>query len=167
MKKKELEQLQHATASELNTKLEESYQELFNLRSQRTTGKLTNSARFGQVKKDIARIKTIQRQREPRLIVVIQVARQAAELAYADAVHGLAHALLAGLGGTAHGGINKAIEVVGLPPIVPAVKQLFLGMRRPCHHREICPWKAPQVGGMSLVDRCLGKIGAMEPHFVH
>lgn len=64
MKKKELEQLQHATAGELNTKLEESYQELFNLRFQRTTGKLTNSARFSQVKKDIARIKTIQRQRE-------------------------------------------------------------------------------------------------------
>ena len=64
MKKKELEQMQHATAAELNTKLEESYQELFNLRFQRTTGKLTNSARFGQVKKDIARIKTILRQRE-------------------------------------------------------------------------------------------------------
>ena len=56
--------LQHATVGELNTKLEESYQELFNLRFQRLTGKLTNSARFGQVKKDIARIKTILRQRE-------------------------------------------------------------------------------------------------------
>ena len=56
--------LQHATTSELNTKLEEAYQELFNLRFQRTTGKLTNSARFNQVKKDIARIKTILRQRE-------------------------------------------------------------------------------------------------------
>jgi large subunit ribosomal protein L29 len=56
--------LQHATVGELNTKLEESYQELFNLRFQRTTGKLTNPARFGQVKKDIARIKTILRQRE-------------------------------------------------------------------------------------------------------
>ena len=56
--------LQHATSAELNTKLEESYQELFNLRFQRTTGKLTNSARFGQVKKDIARIKTILHQRE-------------------------------------------------------------------------------------------------------
>ncbi len=56
--------LQHATSGELNTKLEEAYQELFNLRFQRTTGKLTNSARFGQVKKDIARIKTILRQRE-------------------------------------------------------------------------------------------------------
>ncbi len=56
--------MQHATSGELNTKLEEAYQELFNLRFQRTTGKLTNSARFGQVKKDIARIKTILRQRE-------------------------------------------------------------------------------------------------------
>lgn len=56
--------LQHATSGELNTKLEEAYQELFNLRFQRTTGKLTNSARFGQVKKDIARIKTILHQRE-------------------------------------------------------------------------------------------------------
>ena len=37
--------LQHATDGELNTKLEESYQELFNLRFQRSTGKLTNSAR--------------------------------------------------------------------------------------------------------------------------
>jgi large subunit ribosomal protein L29 len=56
--------LQHATVGELNTKLEEAYQELFNLRFQRTTGKLTNSARFSQVKKDIARVKTILRQRE-------------------------------------------------------------------------------------------------------
>jgi large subunit ribosomal protein L29 len=61
MKKNEL---QHATVGELHTKLEESYQELFNLRFQRSTGKLTNSARFGEVKKDIARIKTILRQRE-------------------------------------------------------------------------------------------------------
>ena len=64
MDKKALQHLQQATAGELNTKLEESYQELFNLRFQRSTGKLTNSARFGQVKKDIARIKTILRQRE-------------------------------------------------------------------------------------------------------
>ena len=61
MKKNELQQ---ATVGELNTKLEESYQELFNLRFQRSTGKLTNSARFGQVKKDIARITTILHQRE-------------------------------------------------------------------------------------------------------
>jgi large subunit ribosomal protein L29 len=61
MKKNELQQ---ATVAELNTKLEEAYQELFNLRFQRATGKLANTARFGQVKKDIARIKTYLRQRE-------------------------------------------------------------------------------------------------------
>lgn len=61
MKKNDMHQ---ATVGELNTKLEESYQELFNLRFQRSTGKLTNSARFSEVKKDIARIKTILRQRE-------------------------------------------------------------------------------------------------------
>ncbi len=61
MKKNELHQ---ATDAELTNKLEDAYQELFNLRFQRATGKLTNSARFGEVKKDIARIKTIQRQRE-------------------------------------------------------------------------------------------------------
>ena len=61
MKKNELHQ---ATVAELNTQLEDAYQELFNLRFQRASGKLTNSARFGQVKKDIARIKTILRQRE-------------------------------------------------------------------------------------------------------
>ena len=38
--------------------------ERFNLRFQRATGKLTNSARFGEVRKEIARIKTFLRQRE-------------------------------------------------------------------------------------------------------
>lgn len=61
MKKNELQQ---ATDAELLNKLEDAYQEIFNLRFQRATGKLTNTARFSQVKKDIARIKTIQRQRE-------------------------------------------------------------------------------------------------------
>ncbi len=57
-------ELQQATVAELNNKLDDAYQELFNLRFQRATGKLTNSARFGEVKKDIARIKTFLRQRE-------------------------------------------------------------------------------------------------------
>jgi large subunit ribosomal protein L29 len=61
MKKNELQQ---ATDAELNNKLEDAYQEIFNLRFQRATGKLVNTSRFSQVKKDIARIKTIQRQRE-------------------------------------------------------------------------------------------------------
>ncbi|MEI7643185.1 MAG: 50S ribosomal protein L29 [Chloroflexales bacterium] len=38
--------------------------ELFNLRFQQVTGRLTNTARFKQVRKDIARIRTILRERE-------------------------------------------------------------------------------------------------------
>ncbi|WP_301202958.1 50S ribosomal protein L29, partial [Faecalibaculum rodentium] len=37
--------------------------ELFNLRFQQATGQLENTARLKQVKKDIARIKTIQTER--------------------------------------------------------------------------------------------------------
>lgn len=49
---------------ELAAKLEESRQELFNLRFQLATGKQDNSARMGQVRRDIARVLTIQRERE-------------------------------------------------------------------------------------------------------
>ncbi|GIV70740.1 50S ribosomal protein L29 [Caldilinea sp.] len=61
MKASELRALNNA---ELARKLDDYYQELFNLRFQRATGKLANTARFGQVKRDIARIKTILRERE-------------------------------------------------------------------------------------------------------
>jgi large subunit ribosomal protein L29 len=44
--------------------LDEIYQELFNLRFQKETGRLTNTARFGQLLKEVARIKTILRERE-------------------------------------------------------------------------------------------------------
>jgi large subunit ribosomal protein L29 len=37
---------------------------LFNLRFQKATGKLTNTSRQNHVRKDIARIKTILRERE-------------------------------------------------------------------------------------------------------
>jgi large subunit ribosomal protein L29 len=40
------------------------HQELFNLRFQAVTGKLTNTARFKAVRKDIARIMTVLRERE-------------------------------------------------------------------------------------------------------
>lgn len=52
------------TNAELANKLDDFYQELFNLRFQRATGKLANTARMGQVRKEIARIKTTLRQRE-------------------------------------------------------------------------------------------------------
>jgi len=47
------------TAEELAQKEQESIEELFNLKIQHATGQLENTARISQVKKDIARIKTI------------------------------------------------------------------------------------------------------------
>ncbi len=44
--------------SELEDKLTESRRELFNLRFQKATGQLDNTARLGHVKKDVARILT-------------------------------------------------------------------------------------------------------------
>ncbi len=57
-------ELRSQTNAELARKLDDAYQELFNLRFQRATGKLANTARFQAVKRDIARIKTILRERE-------------------------------------------------------------------------------------------------------
>lgn len=45
--------------TDLTRELNELRREQFNLRMQRATGQLANPARFGQVKKDIARIKTV------------------------------------------------------------------------------------------------------------
>ncbi len=50
--------------SELEDKLVESRKELFNLRFQKATGQLDNTARLGRVKKDVARILTTLRQQE-------------------------------------------------------------------------------------------------------
>lgn len=61
MKASEIRQL---TVAELGNKLDDAYQELFNLRFQKATGKLTNTARVGEVRRDIARIRTILRERE-------------------------------------------------------------------------------------------------------
>jgi large subunit ribosomal protein L29 len=57
-------ELRSMTNAELANKLDDYHQELFNLRFQMATGKLANTARFGEVKKDVARIKTILRERE-------------------------------------------------------------------------------------------------------
>ncbi len=49
---------------ELVERLSESRRELFNLRFQLATGQLDNSARLGDVRRDIARLATFLRQRE-------------------------------------------------------------------------------------------------------
>ncbi|OEY24280.1 50S ribosomal protein L29 [Corynebacterium sp. BCW_4722] len=55
---------------ELTTRLNEAKEELFNLRFQLATGQLTNNRRIGTVKRDIARIYTVLRERELGLSVV-------------------------------------------------------------------------------------------------
>ncbi|MDA8048325.1 MAG: 50S ribosomal protein L29 [Actinomycetota bacterium] len=57
-------ELRELADSELDQKLLESKHELFNLRFQMATGKQDNSARVGQVRKEIARIATLLRERE-------------------------------------------------------------------------------------------------------
>jgi large subunit ribosomal protein L29 len=52
------------SATELDQKLAGLKDELFNLRFQLATGQLENPMRIKEVKKSIARIKTIQRQQE-------------------------------------------------------------------------------------------------------
>jgi large subunit ribosomal protein L29 len=49
---------------ELVTKLREAKEELFNLRFQSATGQLDNNKRLNTVKRDIARIYTVMRERE-------------------------------------------------------------------------------------------------------
>ncbi len=49
---------------ELETRLAEAKQELFNMRFELATGQRDNTARIGDVRRDIARIKTLLRERE-------------------------------------------------------------------------------------------------------
>lgn len=58
------EKLAELDDAELGTKLREAKEELFNLRFQSATGQLENSARLKAVKRDIARIYTVLRERE-------------------------------------------------------------------------------------------------------
>jgi large subunit ribosomal protein L29 len=57
-------ELRDLSDGELDQKLLESKHELFNLRFQLATGKQDNSARLGHVRKEIARIATVLRERE-------------------------------------------------------------------------------------------------------
>ena len=49
---------------ELQQRLTDTKEELFNLRFQNATGQLDNYSRLGELKRDIARIKTVLRRRE-------------------------------------------------------------------------------------------------------
>ena len=57
-------EIRNLSAEELNQKLASLKEELFNLRFQLAVNKLDNPPRIGAVKKEIAIVKTVQRERE-------------------------------------------------------------------------------------------------------
>ena len=62
--KDEMKALMAKTMAELDTDLNDKKSELFNLRFQKATGQLENTAAIRECKKEIARVRTIMRQRE-------------------------------------------------------------------------------------------------------
>ncbi len=57
-------EIRNLTAAEMDEKVAGLKEELFNLRFQLATGQLENPGRIREVKKTIARIKTVQREEE-------------------------------------------------------------------------------------------------------
>ena len=60
----ELKKMRDMSGAELNTELTKMKKELFNLRFQHATGQLENPVKMRELKKDIARVKTIFREKE-------------------------------------------------------------------------------------------------------
>lgn len=52
------------TPEEIQRRLDDAYAELFNLRFQFSTGQMQNSARLGQMRREIARLSTILRAKQ-------------------------------------------------------------------------------------------------------
>ncbi len=59
-----VDELRALDTERLQSQIKEYRQELFNLRFQQVTGRLTATSRQGNVKREIARIRTILRERE-------------------------------------------------------------------------------------------------------
>ena len=59
----ELKKMREMTEVELNGELDKMKKELFNLRFQHVTGQLENPVKMRELKKDIARVKTILREK--------------------------------------------------------------------------------------------------------
>lgn len=58
------EELRKMSDADLQKKLDETYRRLFSLRLQKETLQMTNHREIPEVKREIARIKTFQRQRD-------------------------------------------------------------------------------------------------------
>ena len=65
-------QLRVSTEEELQAKLAEAKEELFNLRFQGATGQLESHGRLRAVRKEIARIYTVMRERELGIITLVE-----------------------------------------------------------------------------------------------
>ena len=63
-----LEELLARSLGELNTELVDAKKELFNLRLQNATNQLDNTARIKEVRRNIARIRTVMTQKERGLV---------------------------------------------------------------------------------------------------
>ena len=59
-----MKEFQKLTTEEINKKIAENKEELLKLRMKQATGSLENSARVNELRKDVARLKTILRNRE-------------------------------------------------------------------------------------------------------
>jgi large subunit ribosomal protein L29 len=57
-------ELRELNDAELVQKLAEAKEEQFNLRFQYATGQLDNTARLGEIRREVARLHTLQRERE-------------------------------------------------------------------------------------------------------
>src|SRR6266550_6152085 len=66
------EELRASSPEELSSKLAEAKEELFNLRFQGATGQLESHGRLHAVRKEIARIYTVMRERELGIITLIE-----------------------------------------------------------------------------------------------
>ena len=59
-----MKELRDLPEEELQQRLQDTKEELFNLRFQNATGQLDNYKRLGELRKDVARLKTLLRRRE-------------------------------------------------------------------------------------------------------
>jgi large subunit ribosomal protein L29 len=71
------DQLRSSSPEELVSKLAEAKEELFNLRFQGATGQLESHGRLRAVRKEIARIYTVMRERELGIIIDVEEATPA------------------------------------------------------------------------------------------
>ena len=69
-------ELRNSTDEELDGKLAEAKTELFNLRFQSATGQLESHGRLRAIRKEIARIYTVKRERELGIVTIVEEAEE-------------------------------------------------------------------------------------------